>query len=481
MNPNLDWQRRSMRNGKFGKIEMIRTLTRLLAGGTFLIAPAIGLVASASVAMEPIHTNGMAIPMPKPDLALFYPAETVNVSLPVPRPDPQSVLPRATRTVAEMYLQQTGTRTGEDELYSLKNGEGIGKLLRRAGYETQDVAAAVDAVSGRASLRSLPVGLDVRVAPDGFAFTTRNGRDIFAINDPEEGWVAFSAIRPVERYLSYAQGVIDDSIYRAAAASDIPDDALAEYVRVMGFSVDFQREIRNGDAFELLYEQQIDQISGEKISTTLHYAGLMLSGSQLGYYRYDHDNSRVGWYDRNGASAARTLIRTPISGARLSSSYGMRKHPISGYNRMHKGVDFAAATGTPIIAAGSGVVTRAGWFGSYGRYIRIRHNSTYDTAYAHMSRLARGITPGRRVEQGQVIGYVGSSGRSTGPHLHYEILVNNRKVNPLTVSLPTGEKIPAELLEDFRKKVELVEAEVLATGSVRFAAMELLPSERGVN
>ena len=207
----------------------------------------------------------------------------------------------------------------------------------------------------------------------------------------------------------------------------------------------------------------------------------MLSGSQLSFYRFDHDGSRVGWYDRNGNSAARTLIRTPISGARLSSSYGMRKHPISGYNRMHKGVDFAAPTGTPIIAAGSGVVTKSGWLGSYGRYIRIRHNSTYDTAYAHMSRIARGITPGRRVEQGQIIGYVGSSGRSTGPHLHYEILVNNRKVNPLTVSLPTGEKIPAELLADFRSQVELVEAEVLATGSVRFAAMELLPSERGVN
>lgn len=481
MNANSGRRRRSLRNGKFGKIEMIRILTRLLAGGTALIVPALAMATSAVAAMEPIRTDGMPIPMPKPDLALLYPAETVNMTLPVPRPDPQTILPRATRTVAEMYLQQTGTQTGEDKLYVLKSGEGIGKLLRRAGYEATDVAAAVEAVSGRASLRSLPVGLDVRVTPDGFAFTTRNGRDIFAIDDPEEGWIAFSAIRPVERYLSYAQGVIDDSIYRAAAANDIPDDALAEYVRVMGFSVDFQREIRSGDAFELLYEQQIDQISGKKIATKLHYAGLMLSGSQLGFYRYDHEGSRVGWYDRDGNSAARTLIRTPISGARLSSSYGMRKHPISGYNRMHKGVDFAAATGTPIIAAGSGVVTQAGWYGSYGRYIRIRHNSTYDTAYAHMSRLARGISPGRRVEQGQVIGYVGSSGRSTGPHLHYEILVNNRKVNPMTVSLPTGEKIPAEMLADFNTKVELVEAEVLATGSVRFAAMELLPSERGVN
>ena len=249
----------------------------------------------------------------------------------------------------------------------------------------------------------------------------------------------------------------------------------------MGFSVDFQREIRSGDAFELLYEQQIDQITGDVIGTQLHYAGLMLSGKQLGFYRYDHDGSRVGWYDRKGNSAARTLIRTPISGARLSSSFGMRRHPISGYNSMHRGVDFAAPTGTPIIAAGSGVITEAGWYGSYGRYIRVRHNSTYDTAYAHMSRIARGIRPGARVEQGQVIGYVGSTGRSTGPHLHYEILMNNRKVNPLTVSLPTGEHIPPELLTNFHSKVELVEAEMLATGNLRFAAMELLSSKSGAS
>ncbi|MGC6454434.1 MAG: peptidoglycan DD-metalloendopeptidase family protein [Candidatus Puniceispirillaceae bacterium] len=456
------------------------TMTRLAIKGAS-IAAALAFAIGSAAAMEPIRTDGMAVPMPKPDIAVLYPGETVSMEIPTSRPDPQSILPRATRTVTEMYLAQTGRLTGNEDIFELRSGEGLGKVLRRAGYAADDIGAAVNAVSGRASLRSLPVGLEFRIADDGFAFTTRNGRDIFAINDPEEGWLAFTAIRPVERYLSFAQGVIDDSIYRAAGNSDIPDDALAEYIRVMGFSVDFQREIRRGDAFELLFEQQIDQISGEKIATQLHYAGLMLSGKQLGYYRYDHDGSRVGWYDRNGNSAARTLIRTPISGARLSSSYGMRKHPISGYNRMHKGVDFAAPTGTPIIAAGSGVVTKAGWYGSYGRFIRIRHNSTYDTAYAHMSRIARGVGPGTRVEQGQVIGYVGSTGRSTGPHLHYEILVNNRKVNPMTVSLPTGEKIPADLLPDFEKQVELVEAEVLATGSLRFAAMDLLPSEQASN
>lgn len=151
----------------------------------------------------------------------------------------------------------------------------------------------------------------------------------------------------------------------------------------------------------------------------------------------------------------------------------MRKHPVNGYNAMHKGVDFSAPTGTPIIAAGSGVVKKAGWLGSYGRYIQIRHNGTYSTAYAHMSRIAKGITPGARVQQGQIIGYVGSSGRSTGAHLHYEILVNNRKVNPMTVSLPTGEKIDPNLLEGFSRKVALVNAEVLAGGPMRFVANDI--------
>ena len=452
---------------------MTRIFLQILTGGFCLVAPL------AVSAMEPIRGDGMAIPKPKPDIALAYPAATVSMTTPEPRPDLQLILPHSTRTVAEMIRNQTGLETRNETEFKLKSGEGLATLLHRAGLSKTDAAAAISAVMGRASLRALPIGLSVRVADHGFAFTTRNGRDIYAIRDPEQGWIAFTAVRPIERYVAFAQGVIEDSIYRAANQSDIPDDALAEFVRVMGFSVDFQREIRRGDAFALLYEQQIDQISGKRVATRLHYAGMMLSGKQLGFYRFDHDKSRVGWYDREGNSAARTLIRTPISGGRLSSSFGVRRHPISGYNSMHRGVDFAAPKGTPIIAAGSGVIEQAGWLGSYGRYIRIRHNSTYSTAYAHMSRIASSVRPGNRVEQGQVIGYVGSTGRSTGPHLHYEILVNNRKVNPMTVRLPTGERIPPEFLGEFQQQVEMVEAEVQATGSVRFAAMELLPSEQG--
>jgi hypothetical protein len=330
----------------------------------------------------------------------------------------------------------------------------------------------------KTKLRSLPVGLAFTVSENGFVFSTRAGRDIYTMRDPDSGWISLTAIRPVERYMTYANGVIENSIYKAASKANVPDDALLEYIRIMGFSVDFQREIRPGDTFEMLIEREVDMISGDEIGTKLHYAGLRLSGDYLGFYRFDQQTKGVGWFDKDGNSAARTLIRTPIAGARLSSSFGMRRHPVSGFNGMHKGVDFSAAPGTPIIAAGSGVIEKAGWLGSYGRYVKIRHNSTYSTAYAHMSRIAKGITPGTRVQQGEVIGYVGSSGRSTGPHLHYEILVNNRRVNPMTVRLPTGEKIDPVLREPFKQRVALVNGELMDGGSTQQVANNMSLLER---
>lgn len=450
----------------------------LTAGVAMSANAASGAVASELDALEPIFHSEMPVPQARPDIAMAYPATPVDISVPQPKPRIEDILPKSTRTLGEMVEAETGLGIVSEAAYSLKSGEGLGQLLRRAGYSQSDIAAAITAIQGKARLRALPIGKTFTISEHGFVFSVKAGRDIYALRHPDSGWIGVTALRPVERYLAFAHGTITDSIYRAADQADVPDAALNEYVRVMGFSVDFQREIRSGDAFELLYERQVDMLTGEEIGTTLHYAGLLLSGSQLGFYRFEGDANSVGWYDRDGNSAARTLIRTPISGARLSSSFGMRKHPISGYNAMHRGVDFAAKTGTPIIAAGSGVVKMAGWKGSYGRYIRIRHNATYDTAYAHMSRIASGITAGARVQQGQVIGYVGSTGRSTGPHLHYEILVNNRKVNPLTVSLPTGEKINPDQLELFLEQVQMVEAEVMANGALRYVSNnQLLTSE----
>ena len=468
---------------------MEKIVSRIVTGrlGAFGIAALIsGLVQMASAAtptlpdatidnggLEPVYHSGLPLPLPRPDIALSYAAIPIKVTPPERRPAIEDILPSSTATLGQMVKQQTGLESGSEAIFSLRSGEGVAKLLRRAGYSAKDIAASINAMATKTSLRSLPIGLKFTVCENGFVFSNRAGRDIYTLRDPDSGWLALTAIRPVESYLTFAHGIIENSIYRAAAASAVPDNALLEYIRIMGFSVDFQREVRPGDAFEMLYERKIDLISGEEIGTQLHYAGLRLSGDQLGFYRFNKDKKGAGWFDKDGNSAARTLIRTPIAGARLSSSFGMRRHPISGYNAMHRGVDFSAPTGTPIIAAGSGTIKKAGWLGSYGRYVQIRHNGTYSTAYAHMSRIAKGITPGARVQQGQVIGYVGSSGRSTGPHLHYEILVNNRKVNPLTVSLPTGEKIDPSLLPVFKRTVGLVNNEVMANGALRYVANDL--------
>ena len=420
--------------------------------------------------MQPVIQTEPALPKPRPDPALAYDLQPVEIALPHAKPSLYDIFPLSTLTLAETIKAQTDYNTTSESIYKLRAGEGVGAILKRAGYSAADTAAAIEAATNKASLRRLQIGMVFTIAEHGFRFSVESGMDIYILRHPESGWIALNAIRPIETFITFIQGSIDDSIYRAALDAGVNEAAFNEYVRVLGFSVDFQREVRRGDKFEMMYTIDRDALSGDDVDIDLQYAGLALSGDQLGFFRYDSADNAIGWYDENGNSAARTLIRTPITGARLSSNFGKRRHPVSGFNAMHKGVDFAAPKGTPIIAAGSGVVREAGWKGSFGRYIRIKHNATYDTAYAHMSRIAPHIKAGSRVKQGEIIGYVGSTGRSTGAHLHYEILVNNRQVNPMTVRLPTGKQIDSVYLDDFKKQVQMVEAEVLARGTQRFAA-----------
>ena len=461
---------------------VIRSLAGFVAsivmiGGALLLASQnshadIQPVTVAYTPMQPVIQTDPALPKPRPDPALAYDLQPVEIALPHAKPSLHDILPLSTLTLAETIKAQTGYNTTSESIYKLRAGEGVGAILKRAGYSAADTAAAIDVATSKASLRRLQIGMVFTIAEHGFRFSVKPGMDIYILRHPDSGWIAINAIRPIETFITFIQGSIDDSIYRAALDAGVNEAAFNEYVRVLGFSVDFQREVRRGDKFEMMYTIDRDALSGDVVDIDLQYAGLALSGDQLGFFRYDSADSAIGWYDENGNSAARTLIRTPITGARLSSNFGTRRHPVSGFNAMHKGVDFAAPKGTPIIAAGSGVVREAGWKGSFGRYIRIKHNATYDTAYAHMSRIAPHITAGSRVKQGEIIGYVGSTGRSTGAHLHYEILVNNRQVNPMTVRLPTGKQIDPVYLDDFKKQVQMVEAEVLARGTQRFAVAE---------
>ena len=268
-------------------------------------------------------------------------------------------------------------------------------------------------------------------------------------------------VTKLQKKILYKENIILQSLYRSASEQKIPANIIVEFAGIYGFQVDFQRDIRKRDSFQIMYEIFVND-KGRLIETgNILYANLKLSGQDNSLYYFNKDGSQ-GHYDKNGKSVKKALMKTPINGARLSSPFGMRKHPIDGFNKMHQGTDFAAPMGTPIMASGDGVVKKAGWCGGGGNCVVIKHNSTYQTVYAHMSKFAKGIGNGIRVKQGQVIGYVGSTGKSTGPHLHYEVIVNGKKINSQTLKLPSGKVLKGtdrELFETKKIKLDVLKSE----------------------
>ncbi len=270
-------------------------------------------------------------------------------------------------------------------------------------------------------------------------------------------------ITDLKKRVIYKEAKILSSLYRTAVNLNIKPNIIVEYARIYGFQIDFQRDIRKNDTFQILYEVFLDD--KEKIieSGKILYANMILTGQKNELYYFD-DKKFDGYYDKNGKSAKKALMKTPINGARLSSPFGMRKHPILGYNKMHKGTDFAAKEGTPVMASGDGKIIRARWCGGGGNCIKIKHNSTYSTVYAHLSKFASGIKEGRRVKQGRIIGYVGSTGMSTGPHLHYEVIENGKKINSQTLKLPSGKILTKKLRELFevnKIKINVLKSETI--------------------
>ncbi len=272
------------------------------------------------------------------------------------------------------------------------------------------------------------------------------------------GFEAATLERPLLRRPALASGTISGSLYKAAGAAGVPGRTLAELVRLFSWDIDFQRDIRPGDRFTILYEEVSTPDRRQRRGGAILYAAFELGGERLTAYRFTRRDGTTGYYDRSGKSVRKSLMRTPVDGARLSSRFGKRRHPVLGYTRMHKGVDFAAPRGTPIYAAGDGTVTFAGRNKGYGNYVRIRHNGTYTTAYAHMQRIAKGIRRGVRVRQGQVIGYVGATGLVTGPHLHYEVLRNGRQVNPLKLKQVAADALRGADRVAFARRVAEIDA-----------------------
>ena len=359
---------------------------------------------------------------------------------------------------------------------TLRAGDSLAALLARAGVARADAHAALASLKDVFNPKSIRGGSSVELAfsaaageddiPrfEGLSFAPDYSRRIEIARADDGGFAATDWRPELTRALLRASGIIDSSLYLAGRRAGVPAPVLAEMIRAYSYDVDFQRDVQAGDSFEVVFES-IRNEDGEQVAAgAIQFAALTLSGARKSIWRHVTGDGHADHFDDKGESVRKALLKTPIDGARLSSGFGKRLHPILGYTAMHRGVDFAAPSGTPIYAAGDGVVAAAEFSGAYGKYVRIRHAGAYATAYAHMSRFARTVAAGKRVRQGDVIGYVGSTGRSTGPHLHYEILVAGKQTNPLKVKMPAGPKLAGQELARFleakagleRKAAELV-------------------------
>jgi murein DD-endopeptidase MepM/ murein hydrolase activator NlpD len=282
--------------------------------------------------------------------------------------------------------------------------------------------------------------------------------EMLTVTPTEEGaYQASKKDKELTKESRRISGTIDGSLYLTAAEQGVPDRVIVQLIKNFSYDVDFQREIRAGDTLDVMFETKKTAKDGKLVEARVLYAKLNSGGDTFEHFRYEDAHGRVGYYDKTGESIVNKLLRTPVNGARISSRFGRRHHPVLGYTKMHKGVDFAAPTGTPIYAAGDGRVEFAGRNGGYGNMVVLRHNGMYKTAYAHAHRIARGIRKGARVEQGQTIAYVGTTGRSTGPHLHYEIRKYGKKINPLSVKFAGGKKLKGKQLAAFKEQRQVIE------------------------
>ncbi len=405
-------------------------------------------------------------------------------------PPPAAPSPGPARPAAA--APDPGTPAPVEQVVEVAKGDTLMSVLADAGVSSDDALAAVAALRDVFSPRSLRPGQPIRLtlaagdsnssAPGpetapalqllGLTLQPSVERNVELTRELDGSFTAQSKPVPLALEPTRSAGVIHSSLFEAGEAEGVPVDVMTEVIHAFSYDVDFQRDLQPGDRYEIVYERYLDDAGHLAKTGDIIFASLTLSGRELKLYRYTLPDGRAEWFNPKGDSVRKALLRTPIDGARITSGFGMRMHPILGYSTMHKGVDFGAPTGTPIFAAGDGVIAAIGPAAGYGNYIRIKHNATYATAYGHMSRFAAGLHVGSRVRQGEVIAYVGATGRATGPHLHFEVLVNNRQINPQSVKLPTGEKLRGKELRRFlafaanvdRRRHELAQKPLLGSG-----------------
>jgi len=359
--------------------------------------------------------------------------------------------------------------------YEIKSGESIQKILQKLKIKNNEIQLVINHFKKYGNPNQLLVGnrIDIVVKENlskkdnsivKFSIPITKSTTIEIIRDEEDKITSKKIITKLYKRKILAENIIIKNLYSSAIKAKINPDTIIEFARIFGFEIDFQRDIRKNDYFKIVYDKFFDE-NGEFVkSGPIFYAHMSVNGREITLYKFGNDKN-YGYFDINGKSVEKALMKTPINGARLSSSFGMRKHPILGFTKMHKGTDFAAKSGTPIMASGSGTIVLAKWCGGGGNCIKIKHNSTYSTIYAHMKSFARGIKKNKKVKQGQIIGYVGSTGMSTGPHLHYEVLINGKKVNSQKLKLPSGKVLKdneRKMFEIHRIKTDVLIAEMIS-------------------
>jgi murein DD-endopeptidase MepM/ murein hydrolase activator NlpD len=363
------------------------------------------------------------------------------------------------------FFVNKNSKEQNKKIVKVKGGESLQKILLNEGIAQSEINKIYSKITKKIDLKKIQQGQDITIILEKNNNQIKISRISFQTNQLSTAYILanendydFKIVKKnLEKVNFLAKGTIQNSLYSSAKKIGIDADIIIEFARIFGFEIDFQRDIRANDEFKIFYERYEDDDGEAQKNGNIIFAYMKNNGKEITLYRYKDEKNIVGYYTPDGKSIEKALMKTPINGARLSSVFGFRKHPILGYNKLHQGTDFAAPRGTPVMASGSGTIERASWYGAYGKYVSIRHNSTYKTAYAHLSAFGKNIRAGSRVQQGQIIGYVGSTGRSTGPHLHYEVLVNNKRVNSQRLNLPSGRSLTKKELDDFKKEIKIID------------------------
>ena len=362
------------------------------------------------------------------------------------------------------YISKNLNSPYQEFTYTVQNNDTIDKVLRKFDVNVNDIKNITAQIANK-KLSNIFINTEIRIITKedqginklvSFFYPVDEITSVEVKRNKDE-FVVNKNILKLEKQEVVLSNSIKNNLYSSAVEVGVEPNIIVEFANIFGFEVDFQRDIQVGDKFEIYYERLLDEDGVVRNTGKIFYASMFVNNKEISLYNFKYNNE-TGFYDVDGKSVIKTLMKTPINGARLSSSFGFRRHPILGFNKLHQGTDFAAKTGTPIMASGSGVVVMAQKYKGYGNYVKIRHNSTYETAYAHMSKYGRGIRKGVRVNQGQIIGYVGSTGLSTGPHLHYEVIENGKRVNSQRLKLPTGKTLDNEARNKF--EVERIKIDV---------------------